>query len=296
MASNWMYSLAKTPLIGRAALAVYRAAYGTRYVLPPVRNLIKWVFTSREVYNYTYHLAPMNRSYLASFLSAATHAAPEVFEAYFRELEEDRPLQEHLLEMIRGSKENFQADREIRYGRRIGWYALARHLKPRVILETGVDKGLGACVLASALIRNQREGYSGRYIGTDINPRAGYFLSAPYNSVAEVLYGDSIDSIKTLKEPVGLYINDSDHSAAYEAREYESVGPLLSDSAFMIGDNAHVTDELRKFCLATGRTFNYFQDQPHQHWYPGAGIGLGFRPPALPAPGIPDTSVQGSND
>ena len=284
MASNWMYALAKTPLFGRAALAVYRAAYGTRYVLPPVMNLIKWAFTSREVFNYTYHLAPMNRAYLASFLSAATHAAPEVFEAYFRELEDDRPLREHLLNMVLGSKEKFQADREIRYGRRIGWYALARHLKPRVILETGVDKGLGACVLASALIRNLREGYSGRYIGTDINPRAGYLLSAPYNSVAEVLYGDSIDSIKTLKEPIGLYINDSDHSPDYEAREYGAVEPLLSDSAYTIGDNAHCTDELRKFCLATGRMFNYFQEKPHQHWYPGGGIGLGFRPPALSGP------------
>ena len=277
MASNWMYRVAKIPFLGRAALAVFRAAYGARYVTPPVMNLIRWVFSSREVFNYTYHLTPGNKQYLASFLAAATEAAPETFEAYFRELEEDRQLEQHLLEMTRASAERFQADHEIRFGRRIGWYALARHLKPRIILETGVDKGLGACVLASALMRNQREGHAGRYLGTDINARAGYLLAAPYNSVGEVLYGDSIESIKTIQGPIDLFINDSDHSPAYEAREYEAVRPLLADSAFLIGDNAHDTDELRKFCMATGRMFNYFKEEPLDHWYPGAGIGLGFR-------------------
>lgn len=280
MASNWMYRAAKTPILGRAALAVFRAAYAARYLAPPVKNLSTWVFTSREVFNYTYHLTPRNRLYLASFLAAATDATPETFEAYFQELEEDRQLEQHLLRMTQTSAERFQADREIRFGRRLGWYALARHLKPNIILETGVDKGLGACVLASALMRNQKEGYSGRYLGTDINPRAGYLLSAPYNSVGEVLYGDSIETIKTLKGPIDLYINDSDHSTAYEAREYQVLKPLLSDSAFLIGDNAHDTDELRTFCMATGRAFNYFQEKPLKHWYPGAGIGLGFRPRA----------------
>lgn len=273
-----MYRVAKTPLLGRATLAVVRAAYGARYVMPSMKNLVKWVFSSREVFNYTYHLAPGNRLYLASFLAAATESTPEIFEAYFHELEQDELLAQHFMRMTEASDERFQADRDVRFGRRIGWYALARHLKPPIILETGVDKGLGACVLASALIRNQQEGHAGRYLGTDINPKAGYLFTAPYNSVGKIMYGDSIASLRTLIDPIGLYINDSDHSADYEAREYEAIKPLLTESSYIIGDNAHVTDELRKFCVATGRTFNFFQEKPLNHWYPGAGIGLGFRP------------------
>ena len=39
------------------------------------------------------------------------------------------------------------------YGRRLGWYALVRALKPRTVVETGADKGLGSCVLAALRLR-----------------------------------------------------------------------------------------------------------------------------------------------
>ncbi|MFO1492815.1 MAG: class I SAM-dependent methyltransferase [Kiritimatiellia bacterium] len=274
------YRIAKTPVLGRIVLAVFRLGYGFRYVCPPVAALFKWVFTSREIFNYTYDLTPMNRRYLASFLAAATGAAPETFETYFRELEEDAGLRDHVAGLARSSEERFQADPCARYGRRIAWYALVRWLKPRVVLETGVDKGLGACVIAAALLRNRREGRPGRYLGTDINPKAGYLLTAPYDSTGEIRYGDSIDSIGRLDLQVDLYINDSDHSAAYEAREYAAMMPRLAPSSFIIGDNAHVTEELSRFCRATGRNFLYFQEKPLGHWYPGGGIGLGYAPTA----------------
>ena len=287
MASTWIYQIAKTPVVGRLLLGGYRAVYGLRYLAPSLGQLCKWVVRSREIYNYTYHLTPRNRFHLASFLSTATGASAETFAGYFRELEEDGGLKDHLRAATRASRERFQADDEVRFGRRIGWYALVRHLKPRVILETGVDKGLGACVLTAALLRNEREGHPGQYLGTDINPRAGYLLSAPYDQVGRLLYGDSIESIRNLSGPIDLYINDSDHSAGYEAREYQAIEPLLANEACIIGDNAHETDELRAFCHATGRAFCFFKEQPLDHWYPGAGIGLGFRPGGLRAPGQP---------
>jgi hypothetical protein len=44
-----------------------------------------------------------------------------------------------------------------------------------------------------------------------------------------ILYGDSIESLAKLDESIDLFINDSDHSAEYEAREYITVGPRLSE-------------------------------------------------------------------
>lgn len=46
------------------------------------------------------------------------------------------------------------------------WYAIARSIKPKILVETGVDQGMGAVVLCAALAR--------RYYGTDINSDAGY--------------------------------------------------------------------------------------------------------------------------
>jgi predicted O-methyltransferase YrrM len=175
------------------------------------------------------------------------------------------------------SKRGRGANAEMPYGRRLGWYALVRALKPRFIVETGVDKGLGACVLTAALRRNVADGSEGRYIGTDINPEAGYLLRGEYARYGEILYGDSIESLATLTEQIDIFINDSDHSAEYEAREYVVVQDKLSDNALIVCDNAHVTDCLMQFALETDRHFLFVREEPAGHWYGGAGIGVAFR-------------------
>ena len=151
-----------------------------------------------------------------------------------------------------------------------------RATKPKIVVETGVDKGLGACVLTAALMKNSEEGYTGYYYGTDINPKAGYLLSEPYSELGRVLYGDSIESLQKLNESIDIFINDSDHSAEYERREYETVQGKLAPAAIILGDNAHTNDKLLTFALATGRQFVFFQEKPLNHWYPGAGIGIAF--------------------
>jgi hypothetical protein len=125
-------------------------------------------------------------------------------------------------------------------------------------------------------MRNGEEGSPGYYYGTDINPKAGYLLSTPYTKFGKILYGDSIESLQKLQDGIDVFINDSDHSAEYEQREYETVKAKLSPSAIILGDNAHTNDKLLKFSLATGRQFVFFQEKPLHHWYPGAGIGIAF--------------------
>jgi hypothetical protein len=73
-----------------------------------------------------------------------------------------------------------------------------------------------------------------------------------------------------------LFINDSDHSAEYEGREYRVIAPKLSAQAIIVGDNAHVTDELMKFSREIDRQFLFLREEPVNHWYLGAGIGRSF--------------------
>ena len=63
------------------------------------------------------------------------------------------------------------------FGRRLGWYAIARATKPKVIVETGVERGHGSVLLCSAILHNAIEGFPGRYFGTDIDPSAGWLLT-----------------------------------------------------------------------------------------------------------------------
>jgi predicted O-methyltransferase YrrM len=247
-----------------------------RYYSGAFRKITVWLLTSRETVNFTYHLEETNRRYLAALIADITNKDFNEILRYIDEITNDSKLQCHVTEMTRRSDARFTSDPEARPARRVGWYAFVRALKPKIVVETGVDKGLGACVLTSALMKNTEEGYEGYYYGTDINPKAGYLMSGDYGKFGEILYGDSIDSLRNLNKQIDIFINDSDHSADYEQREYEAVKSKLSPDAIVLGDNAHVDDKLLDFALATGRRFIFFQEKPLNHWYPGAGIGIAF--------------------
>src|SRR6185503_19685891 len=102
-------------------------------------------------------LDDLNVKYLTSFVSVVTGKSYEVIEDYVREIQQDAQLREHIVRISRNSKERYVADPVAHYGRRLGWYAIMRALKPRLCVETGTDKGLGTCVMAAAIMRNARE-------------------------------------------------------------------------------------------------------------------------------------------
>jgi len=270
-------AIIKIPILGRTLFIVYRAKTAVGYFRRPLSDLFKWLFKSKEITNFTYDLEASNIRYLASLIADIANIEFIVAMAYLKEIEEDGELREHISGKAAKSNLSFMADVEVRFGRRIGWYALTRALKPKVIVETGVDKGLGACVLTAALKRNKEEGYEGWYYGTDINPKAGYLLFGDYANFGSILYGDSIESLKKLDGLIDIFVNDSDHSASYEAKEYKTIENKLSENAIILGDNAHCTDTLLDFSLKTNRHFIFFQEKPVDHWYPGAGIGISFR-------------------
>lgn len=246
------------------------------YFRQPAREIVRWLVRSKETTNLTYDLTPLNQAHLAAFVSAVTGAELADCERYLDEIKNNSELAEHVRRKVLEGPHGDVADADARYGRRIGWYAIVRATKPTVVVETGVDKGLGSCVLAAAILRNRQDGTDGRYYGTDIDPAAGYLLDGPYAAAGEILYGDSIDSLGRLSDPIDLFINDSDHSQDYEAREYVAVAHKLSPEAIILGDNSHVSPALSDFARRTGRRFLFFREQPADHWYPGAGIGAAY--------------------
>lgn len=263
--------------IERAGLFRHRASYVVRYYWPRLRTGLSWLVKSRETSNFTFDLTPRNEAHLAQLLSFVLGCSWEEIAGYITELQQDQLLRDTIAERVGVLGRQSGYDPIARFGRRVGWYALVRATKPKVVVETGVEKGIGATVLCAALRRNSQEGHPGRYFGTDIDRGAGMLFCQPYRAMGEILFGDSIQALSGLDATVDLFINDSDHSADYERREYRVIAPKLSDNAMIIGDNAHVTDELIKFSRETNRQFLFFREEPADHWYLGAGIGLSFK-------------------
>lgn len=262
----------------RLVLLPARAAQALEYFAAPLRNLAKWVVTSQENTNFTYDISPHGITTLAHAVSLATGAPVPDVRAYLAEPADDAAFLETL--RLKGTKlaRTLPFDPEPLFGRRLGWYAAVRALKPRVVLESGVDKGLGAMLLCYALERNAEDGAPGHYIGLDINPHSGALMAQPYSRHARFLLGDALDSIASLADPVDLYINDGDHRHDYELREYQAIAPHLAPGCLILGDNCHLSEALPRFAEATGRRFFFWHEQPADHWYPGAGIGFALPP------------------
>lgn len=266
-----------TPIVREIFSFAYRFVIALSYFKDPFGEFLLWLFRSKELANFTYDLTDQNKHYLASMIANITGFSYKEIELYIDELESDENLRNHIRESILASGEAHFADLDVHYGRRLGWYAFVRVLKPKTVVETGVDKGMGSCVLTAALIKNGQEGFPGYYFGTDINPRAGYMFTGKYADFGEILYGDSIESLMKFEKTIDLFINDSDHSADYERREYQTIAEKLSPHAIVLGDNAHITDKLLNFAHSTGRQFVFFHEKPANHWYPGAGIGIAYQ-------------------
>jgi Methyltransferase domain len=260
--------VAATRLAPLAALPGRAAAVG-RHDARILRLSARWLVCSREHTNLTYDLTAVNLDQLSWFVAMVADIPVAQARGYLAELNADVGLREHVERVTATSVRRGIADRQVRYGRRLGWYALVRALQPEHVVETGTDKGLGACVLAAALLRNG----SGRLTTIDVNPYAGYLIAGRYAEVTDLRLGRSLDVLAELP-PVDLFMHDSDHAPAYERAELDAVGGRLTAAAVVLSDNAHLTTVLPDWAEATGRRYHYFAEQPAEHWTPGGGIGI----------------------
>ena len=266
----------KNKLLKRLVFFFFKKKFADSYYKEKLSLINQWAWGDNERSNFFYDLTDLNKEHLAQTIAFITNSKIEKVLTYFDELLSNKDLYNHLTNYLKKSPE-YGTEIEFAYGRRIGWYAFVRLTKPKIIIETGVDQGVGACVLSSAILKNRDEGFDGEYIGTEINPNAGKLFQEPYNKVGKIIYQDSLKTLSKINVGIDLFINDSDHSSEYEYKEYLEIEKKLTPNSFILGDNSHVTNCLSQFSRKTQRNFIFFKETPKKHWYPGAGIGISFK-------------------
>ena len=269
--SSFGKRLLSSPLAGVAAFP-WRFASVAKANARSTAAGARWLFGSRENTNYTYDLTPRSIEHLAWFVSDLVDIPVTEARGYIREILDDEALTRHVADAIAASPQKWLADSKAKFGRRMGWYAIVRARKPKNVVETGTDKGLGALVLAAAVMRNG----TGRLTTIDINPDSGYLISGPWAEVTDRVIADGVATLATLSD-VDFFIHDSDHSSTYEKREFDAITPNLTKDALVLSDNAHASDSLLTWAEETGRHYRFFREEPLNHWYPGASIGVAFR-------------------
>ena len=265
--------IVRTPGIGRAIVFLFRMHRGLSSLVRPVSGYVRWLLRSREWTNLTFHITGHNLREIVEFAHLLTGAPREAARGYLDEVLSDVDLKQHVARLTASVPFFAFADGEARFGRRLGWYVLVRILKPRVVVESGIDKGLGTCLLAAALQRNGTEGLPGRLYALDIQPGAGWLIQAPYDSVVEFRLGDSHTALREIREPIDLFVHDSDHSYEHEAGEYRIIKERLSDRSLVLSDNAHKSTALMDFAVSVDRDYYFCPERPENEFYSANGIG-----------------------
>ena len=205
----------------KLTILFFQVAAGLKVLYPKLRLFYKWLVYSRELSTYTYAITPNNRDYLIHTVAVVTGEAPEQVKKYFNELDLNVELKKKIISLINSSEFRYKKDARCDFGSRLAWYAIVRSLKPKLIVENGVDMGLTAIALCEALMVNHAEGYSGKYVGLDIKHDAGFLIrQARYKDLAEIVIGDALDYLKINNELIDFYFSDGCRTSEYEQIEF----------------------------------------------------------------------------
>lgn len=239
----------------------------------------RFVLLSPEPHNFTFEIA--NLGELARWAAAVTDLAPDRAQAVLDEASGDAVLAARVRAATSGHW--WWSTRAPAFGKRLGWYALARLLRPRLVVEVGVDDGLGSLVLLRALERNEHEGHPGRLVSFDVNPAAGWLVGR--HPLWDLRIESSSDGLPGLLERDGdldLFIYDGWHSYEAERADLAAVFPRLGPDGVLVSDDSQVTQALPEFCVQHGLELFEFHEIPVEHFHPGAVLAAGRRSAASP--------------
>lgn len=204
-----------------------------------------------------------------------TRKPVELIWDYVAELRDDKQLHQHVVSMTSKSDFKHFSDSEFKPGRRIFYYLLVRAVKPGVVVEAGVDKGLGACIIGAALLKNASEGATGKYYGlTLLTAKDAFLFDAPYNSHGELVIGNSVDFLRNAESGIDIFIHDTTNDLGHERDQFEALKPRLGAESIVV--STWFTEKFVEFAQQSGFFVHTFHETPVRHWYPGGNIAFAF--------------------
>jgi hypothetical protein len=255
-------------------------SYGASLRRDPL-TVLGFVLLDPEVDTFTYELE--NEHELVNVTARALGVAPKRIATLFDEAREDPALGRELTGRVRW---RFDFKRRVLFGRRYAWYAIARELKPEVVVETGIKDGLGSVLLLRALQRNTEEGAPGRLISFDLYPDKGWLVPERLRTRWQPIFASTLEALAPALEgqQVGMLVHDSDSSYETAAFEYRTALAHAAPRLALVAGTAHHSDALPDLCAERGVPYFHFHDRPRRHVSPGSstGVGIFYRAAARP--------------
>jgi hypothetical protein len=245
-------------------------SYGASFRARPLL-VTRYVLFDPDVGDFNYDLE--NEHELVDFLIGTLDSSRSTIAGYLAEIKADDELSRGL---ARRARWRIDMKRRIRFGQRVGWYAITRALKPRLVVETGIKHGLGSLILLLALERNAREGSPGRLISFDTDPFSGWAVSERLRERWQPVFASTFDVLDSALEgqEVDLFICDTPPSYEIESFEMRTAMRHASRDITLIAANGDSTTALPELAVEMNCEYHHFIERPHRHIYPGSGFGL----------------------
>jgi len=261
-------------LVGPRALLAVRAAR----VVPRFGQALAWSVRSREIANFTYDTTRESQLLLAALIAEIARRPTAEIVAYIDELTTHDALAEHVASIAHTRESRWNIDPGFKPGRRLAFYLLARALKPRRVVEAGVDKGLGALLVSRALTLNRAEGHAGDYLGIELDPSKPIPLYERWpERVGQIVRGSSTEILREQVAPIDLFIHDTIPEAGHMTEQLAIVRPLMAPDGVIA--STWTTPELIDHALGHGFKLLTHQEETVDHWFPGDRVAFiyGYR-------------------
>ena len=274
-----------TDSVKRVLMLPYRAWCALRVTVRPMRRILPWLARSKECTSWTYHLTDRNRTEACSVVAMLTSRSLNEVLEYMDEVLNDPDLAEHVRTRTAASADGWRGDAEFKLGRRLLYYLIVRARRPRVVVEAGVDKGLGAALICRALQRNRIEGAAGRYLGVDTHePGRAFLFSGAFSAVGRLQQGDAVDFLERFDGLVDFYIHDTTPESGHLQACFSALWPNLAPRGVVCCSWA--TNEAIEYLVGRA-TFLTFVEEPENHWYPGSRLLIAARTVPEDPGGVP---------
>lgn len=247
-------------------------SYGVRARKCPL-TVLRYLVMDPELDNFTYDLD--NEDELGTFVSEAVDVSVERALCLIYELQHDRELSD---EIRRRARWRFDAKRFMPFGgKRLAWYAMARCLKPSLVVEAGMKDGLGSLAILRALERNANEGAPGRLVSFDLSPDRGWLVGPRLRGGWEPVYESTYTALgqALAGRRVAMAIHDSEATYECERFEFELVLARAAPTTALFS-NGQWSTALRDLCDEHGGRYLEFRERPRHPFYPGGVVALGI--------------------
>ena len=234
---------------------------------------LKWIFFGREISNFSYEINNIDE--ILHTCQIITSSEIHKLKNILNEINfENSDLKDFF-------SDNFFNNYEKKniFGRRLLWYILVRSLKPNLVIESGVDKGLGSALMIYAQYKNTQEekNKNFEYVGTDIIEKKNFLFNFKNSKfkMYKFIFEDTLKFLQNFKDKKKIiYISDAEHNYDFELKEFNLIKKNLIDNSVIISDNN--SGSLSSFSIKNNKKLIYFHEEPKNFWYGGGTSSVSY--------------------